>query len=141
VGRWETYYHLVWATKSREPVIDEAGAAIVKQSFKRTCHEAGVIIRAIGVMPDHVHLALSIPPRWAVSTIVRNLKVEATHAIRNASGLPYAGSFSWQHEFGTFTFGAASLDDVVRYLENQREHHAASKLRPRFEQISSPGAG
>lgn len=137
MGRWETYYHLVWATKNREPMIDDTGETILKRSFQRTCHEANVIVRAIGIMPDHVHLVLSIPPRWAVSTIVRNLKVEATHAMRNASTVPYASNFSGQHEFGTFTFGAASLDDVVRYVENQREHHAASRLRPLFEKISS----
>jgi len=137
MGHWETFYHLVWATKGREPMIDSPGEDIVSRSFRRTCQEADVIVRAIGIMPDHVHLVLSIPPRWSVSAVVRHLKVEATHAIRNAAHLPYAGSFSWQHEFGTFTFGEASLKTIVGYVENQRRHHASNELRHRYERISS----
>ena len=135
MGFWETYYHLVWATKERHPFIDDAGAALINRSFHQTCHDAGVILRAVGIMPDHVHLVLSIPPRWAVSQIVRDLKVSATHAINREQNLPYAGTFAWQHEFGTFTFGTASLDDVIHYVLNQREHHEMKRLRPRFEQI------
>jgi putative transposase len=137
VGHWETFYHLVWATKGPEPMIDPLGEAIVIRSFRRTCQEMGVIVRAIGIMPDHVHLVVSIPPRWAVSAVVRNLKVEATHAIRNAVNLPYAGSFSWQNEFGTFTFGEASLETIVRYVANQRKHHASNSARRRYERISN----
>jgi putative transposase len=139
VGFWETYYHLVWATKQRFPYIDDAGAVLVNRSFHQTCQEAGVILRAVGIMPDHVHLALSIPPRWAVPQVVRELKVSATHAINSEHNLPYAGTFAWQHEFGKFTFGTASLEDVVHYVQNQREHHSMNRLRPRFEQIDRRG--
>jgi putative transposase len=135
VGRWETYYHLVWATKGREPIIDAIGQRVIDRSFRDTCREADVVIRAIGIMPDHVHLALSIPPRWSVSEIVKELKISATHSVRKSLHLPYAGSFMWQHEFGVFTFGRASLENVIEYVENQRQHHASQMIRPVFEQI------
>jgi putative transposase len=136
MGYWETFYHLVWATKERVPIIDTAGEVIIDRSLRHTCREAGVVVQAIGVMPDHIHLALSIPPRWAVSNLVRDLKVSATHAVNTARELPYVDAFAWQHEFGVFTFGRASLENVIAYVEHQREHHAANTLRTRFEQIS-----
>ena len=136
---WETFYHLVWSTKGREPIIDPMGERVIDGSFRRTCREASVIVRAIGIMPDHVHLALSIPPRWAVSELVKDLKISATHMVRRSPELPYADAFAWQHEFGVFTFGGGALERVVEYVENQRRHHADQTTRPMFEQISHPG--
>jgi len=130
VGYWEAYYHLVWATKGREPIIDHVGERVIEGSFRRTCREADVIVRELGIMPDHVHLALSIPPRWSVSELVKELKVSATHMVRRTPELPYAQSFAWQHEFGMFTFGRASQERIIDYVRNQREHHAKQTLNP-----------
>ncbi len=130
---WRTFYHLVWGTRDRVPLIDEERAAILQRSFRATCHEAGAIVHAIGIMPDHVHLAVSIPPRIAVSDFVRHLKGSASHLVNHAA---VAGDpdFAWQGEYGVMTFGERSLPQVVAYVENQAHHHADNLAWPTFEQ-------
>lgn len=140
MGYWETFYHLVWATKDRLPVIDASRQTIIDRSFRHTCREGGAVVHAVGIMPDHVHLAISIPPRWSVSNLVRDLKISATHAVNRDPNAVFRGTFAWQPEFGVFTFDASRLEYVVAYVLNQREHHAATTIRPRLEQSDRDGA-
>jgi REP element-mobilizing transposase RayT len=133
VGYWETYYHLVWTTKNREPFLRGRVEALVDRCFRDISEELGTMLRAIGNMDDHVHIAVSIPPRTAIPTYVREIKIRSTHAIRSARLLHPDDEFSWQREYGLFTFGRQSLDDVVGYVKNQRHHHLTGTTRPYFE--------
>ena len=81
---WRLFYRLVWATKERRPLIDAVVATAVVRSLRATCDEPGVRVFAIGMMPDHVHVAVSIPPRLALADFVRRLKGASSYA---ANGL------------------------------------------------------
>jgi putative transposase len=133
VGYWETYYHLIWSTKLREPWLSPEIEPVVVNCVRNVADDYGALMRAIGVMDDHVHLAVSIPPRLSIPTFVREAKTRSTKLINSSRLLERQGTFSWQHEYGIFTFGRQSLDDVVSYVLNQREHYAAGTLRPYFE--------
>ena len=91
-------------------------------------------VHAVGVMPDHVHVALSIPPSIAVSTVVKNLKGKSSRQLGRqewGSDLPWPG---WQGSYGVLTFGDRSMKDVVYYVLNQEKHHRDQTLRDLFEQ-------
>lgn len=90
---WRLFYHLVWATRNREPLISDEAWAIVNRSFKLTSEDVGIVAHAIGFMPDHVHLSVSIPPTVAITDAVRRLKGASSHGVGRA--LPNAG-FGWQ---------------------------------------------
>ena len=135
MGYWESFYHLIWTTKNREPLIDDQREELLLKSFRATANERHLVIRAIGMVSDHVHVAISIPPSIAVSFAVRDLKTAATHLINNAAPLGDGGIFSWQREFAMFTFGARSLDDIAEYVMNQKHHHSMGTTRPTFERL------
>jgi putative transposase len=132
------FYHLVWATRNREPLIDDERVAVLQRSFRAIAHEHGAMIHAIGIMPEHVHIAVSIPPRIAVSTFVKELKGESSHLLNRAVEQPEGDWFAWQAEYGVISFGERSLPDVVAYVENQEAHHATDELRPTFELTDRP---
>jgi putative transposase len=88
VSRWRLFYHVVWGTKHREPVINEAAADLIRRAIQRTCTDNGVIVHAIGVMPEHVHLAVSIPPRIAIANFVRDVKGSCSHLINRSIQQP-----------------------------------------------------
>lgn len=140
VGYWESFYHFIWTTKNREPFLQGEIETLVQSSVRTVSESSGVLVRAIGSMDDHIHLAVSIPPRIPIPSYIRELKTRTTHAI-NKAHLLYGGDlFSWQREYGMFTFGRQSLDDVVGYVKNQREHHANGTIRPYFEITDSRNA-
>lgn len=135
---WQLYYHLVWATKGREPWIDDDRNGLLVRSFQASCTEMRVLVHAIGIMPDHVHLALSIPPRVAVADFVKTLKGTTSFRLNEDARRDGPARFSWQPEYGVLSFGERSLSDVVRYIENQPAHHAANSLWPTFETTERP---
>ena len=65
VAYWRLFYHLVWSTKKREPSISQDLETVISRSFDLTCDDLELIVHARGFMPDHVHIAVSIPPKVA----------------------------------------------------------------------------
>jgi REP element-mobilizing transposase RayT len=62
VSYWRLFYHMIWSTLHREPLIDERVRAIVERSFRTTFEAVDAIPHAVFMMPDHVHVAVSLPP-------------------------------------------------------------------------------
>jgi putative transposase len=127
---WRLFYHIVWATKGREPLIDAEHEATVTRIVQAVCRESGAVVHAMGFMPDHVHVAVSIPPRIAVSDFVQQLKGGSSYQMNRPDAW-----FRWQPEYGVVSFGERALPDVVAYVQNQRVRHAAEHLWPKFERI------
>ncbi len=132
------FYHVVWATKVRLPTIDPDREATVRRSIRTTCAEYGVPVHAIGVMPDHVHLAVSVPPRVAISNFLYAFKGSSSHLLNHDGTHEHRETFAWQPEYGVISFGERSLPDVVAFVENQAVHHAADSLRPTFAHVERP---
>jgi putative transposase len=75
---WQLYYHVIWATKHRIPFIADAMIAPIEQSIIHTSRELGVIVHAVGVMPDHVHVFAQVPPSLTVARVVGRREVEGS---------------------------------------------------------------
>src|SRR3954447_4760558 len=139
---WRLFYHLVWGTKNREPLIDDEREATIRRSLRTTCDKHHAIVHAIGVMPDHVHLAVSTPPIIAIADCMRVLKGSSSHLLNHAGLSPMSSqSFEWQAEYGVVSFGEASLERIVAYVENQRQHHTDHTFISLFEHMERPYPG
>ena len=53
---WRIFYHLIWATKQREPLLNERVEAMVYGVILNKAKELGIIIHAIGGVEEHVHV-------------------------------------------------------------------------------------
>ena len=138
---WRLFCHLVWGTKARESLIDDERADVIERSIRAACHEMGVIVHALGGMPDHRHLAVSIPPRLAIADFMRRIKGESSHLLNHSAGRDGGSWFGWQAEYGAISFGDGSLPRIVAYIQNQAEHHAANTLWPSLELTNRPRPG
>ncbi len=86
-------------------------------------------------MPDHIHVVCSIPPSLALSTCIAELKGASSHFIND--DVLNAKVFYWQSGFGALTVSAGHLTNAVAYANNQKEHHAAGRLRAVLEDIGT----
>jgi REP-associated tyrosine transposase len=134
---WQHYCHLVWGTKLREPMIDEEIAAVIARSVQSTCNDHRATLHATGIMPDHVHLAVSIPPSLAISDFVRFVKGLSSFELNKANRIERLNRFGWQAEYGLISFGERLLDAVVTNVNHQAAHHAEHTLWPTFEILES----
>jgi putative transposase len=134
---WRLFYHLVWATKNREAIIGSTEERLIERSFRLTFDDLGLDARALGLMPDHVHLIVSIPPSIAVSEAVKRLKGASSRALNDAAmTLSNNLTFAWHREYGALSVGERALPLAIDYVLHQKEHHASGNLLGALERIS-----
>jgi putative transposase len=119
VAFWRLFYHFVWSTKNRQPLIGADVEASLHNVMAAKATKLGAIVHAVGGVEDHVHLAVSVPPKLSLSDFVSQVKGNSSHFANHELGFPFA----WQAEYGVVSFGGKQLDVVVKYVKNQRQHH------------------
>jgi putative transposase len=128
------HYHLVWATRDREPLINGEAERIIHSRLHIKAHELRLVIHAIGGVDDHLHVVLSIPPALAVAHCTKHLKGASARAVNQE--VPADSRFGWQGEYGAVTLGERSLPSAIDYVRNQREHHTRGTLIGWYETIN-----
>ena len=136
----QCFYHVIWATKHRTPCLRADDAGQIEAVIRTSSREHGVIVHAVGMVADHIHVAASIPPSLAVSEMVRRWKGRSSHLI-NSHRLPDTATFAWQQGYGVLTFGRKSLPDVVAYVLNQEARHRSGDLWAGLERTECRRAG
>src|SRR5688572_6461733 len=102
---WRLFYHLVWATHDRCPLLSTpATMQAVERSLGGICQDLQIKVHAIGTMPDHVHLACSIPPSVSVASAVKRLKGVSSHDLNQTIYSKTEIVFAWQAEYGVYSF-------------------------------------
>ncbi|MBI5762209.1 MAG: IS200/IS605 family transposase [Planctomycetes bacterium] len=134
----EINLHITWHVKDNTPVLID--------SIENRCHHylrhralqtSGVIVHEVGGMPDHVHLAVSLPPTLLISEWIGELKGASSHYIN--SKIANRKVLAWQTGYGVVSFGSKDLPWVVSYIRNQKEHHAQRTTQERLEMIERFG--
>ena len=131
---WRLFYHAVWSTKDRQPLIDPAWEKDLYGYLWGKATALECIPHAINGMPDHLHMVLSIPPRLAVAATIGQLKGASSHHINEQY---LQGVFAWQEEYSIFSISESALDKVVGYVNHQKQHHAKRTLIDRLEATSA----
>ena len=134
---WRNYYHLVWAIKNREPLIQPEYEAQIYGYIVNKGAELGVFSYAIGGCADHIHIIAAVPPKHAVAYVVKNLKGASSfyvnHVIRPANF-----TFAWQKGYGCLTLGETQLPDAEAYVQRQKQHHeiqTTNRWLERYEEL------
>jgi putative transposase len=131
---WVCYYHAVWSTKNRAAVITPEMEAIIINAVQRKSAKMECIIQTINTAHDHIHVAVSIPPKVAVSDWIAQVKGLSSHEV-NANFPDLERHFSWQGGYGVLTFGAKQLHFITEYIRRQKEHHAAGTIVDYLEKM------
>ena len=79
--KWTCKYHIVFAPKFRRKIIYKQIRADIGHILSELCKRKGVEIIAAECMPDHVHMFVSIPPKYSVSEIMGYLKGKSSMMI------------------------------------------------------------
>jgi len=115
-------YHIVFATKGREPFLSAEHLPRVQEYIGGILRNLDAKLLAAGGAADHIHLAASLHPLLAVADAVRTVKCNSTNWIRDAC--PRSRGFAWQDGYAAFSVSKSALPQVERYLAGQTTHHA-----------------
>ncbi len=128
----QLYFHLVWATYDREPLIRPSDEARLFGAMVSKTEELRCKVVAFGGVEDHVHLLVRVRPVVAVAGLVQEIKGASSH-LMNAE-IERADKFRWQGAYGAFTVSPRAVPAVKRYVRSQKEHHRAGTLHDEWEQ-------
>jgi REP element-mobilizing transposase RayT len=70
----QLYYHFIWATHSREPLIDRAWRPQLLEIINQEAKTRGGAPIRHNAMPDHTHLLVGLPPSVLVSEFIGQVK-------------------------------------------------------------------
>jgi putative transposase len=126
----ELYYHLIWATREREPRITPHLETELYGYIRGKCTELNVFVHALDGVEDHTHLVCSLPPALSVAEFLHKIKGASSHFANQFSGT--TGTF-WQPGYGALTFARRDLARVVVYVNNQKQRHRDGTLSPKME--------
>ena len=117
-------YHIVFVTKYRRKVLSGEIETYVKERIQNICEQQQWQQLALEVMPDHVNLFVSAPPKVAPLTIATTIKSCLTvDVFKQFNGLKQScfwgsGLFSRGCYYGSA--GAVSSVIIQKYIENQK---------------------
>ena len=88
---------------------------------------------AISGMPDHIHFLIGMKPTCCLSDLVREIKKSTSVYIKENKLTPF--KFQWQEGFGAFSYSHSSLDNVIHYIMNQKQHHTHKTFKQEYEEF------
>ena len=123
-GAYHHQYHIVWIPKYRKRILQgELKKFIEKRLFDIQEHHPDVEIEKYSIRQDHLHLVMSIPPKYSVSTIVGKIKANTSREIRKH--FDWVKKIYWGNEFWSpgFFSSTVGIDEEVikRYVEFQEK--------------------
>lgn len=113
--------HIVFGTKLRSPWISETWEAELFRYIGGIVGAKDCVLEAIGGMPDHVHLLVGLRADLSVAELMRLVKANSSKWINDHRRID--GVFAWQAGYAAFSVSQSGVEDVRRYIHNQKEHH------------------
>ena len=120
--RWECKYHIVFIPKYRRKQLFGHIRRELGEVFHRLARQKESVVEEGHIMPDHVHMMISIPPKYAVAQVVGYIKGKsAIHIARQFSGRRrnYVGQHFWARGYFASTVGRDEA--VIRSYMRQQE--------------------
>ena len=136
----EINLHITWHVKDDVPALRDDLEMQTHRCLRGLVIQApGVFFHAIGGTDDHVHLVATIPPTLLISEWIGRLKGSSSHYINQE--IANRKALEWQSKYGVVSFGTRDLPWVLKYVKDQREHHAKGRTHERLERTEIEADG
>jgi putative transposase len=113
--------HFVFSTKDRLPMITADLKPRLWSYMSGIINNLGGEALAINGMADHAHLLVLLPPTIAMAESLRTLKANISKWVHE--NWREQSKFTWQSGYSAFSVSKSGIKDVLRYIDNQEEHH------------------
>ena len=118
---YKNQYHIIFCPKYRRKVLINGVDVRLKELLYEIAAEKDVEIKALEVMPDHVHMFVEFDPRMSVHDVIKRFKGKTSHILREE--FPFLKSklpSLWTRSYFCCTVGHISEDTIKKYVESQK---------------------
>ena len=135
---YECKYHIVFCPKYRQRIFNEAIAEYTQQQIYELCRQKEQVeILELNIQPDHIHVVVSIPPKYSISEFMGYLKgklaLRLFHQYEQL-GKRYWGRHLWSRGYCVSTVGLDE-DKIRKYVkwQEQKEKQEEATQRRMFD--------
>ena len=125
------YFHLIWGTQDREPLISKKIERRIFRCIVGQVQKLGCEVLAINGVPDHIHMVVKLKSTIPVATLIKQSKGVSAKFINEH--LVENNKFRWQSGYGAFTVSRWDLPMIINYVKKQKEHHLEGELLEELE--------
>ena len=121
--KWECKYHVVFIPKCRRKVLYKELRMHLGEVFRQLAKQKESRIEEGHLMPDHVHMMISIPPKHAVSQVIGYIKGKSAIHLARVYGerkKNFVGQHFWARGYYVSTVGRDE-EAVRKYIREQEE--------------------
>ena len=135
--QWNCKYHIVFAPKYRRKVFYASKRLEIGQILRQLCEWKGITIIEAEVCPDHIHMLVEIPPKYAVSSVMGFLKGKSSLMIYQKWAnmrYQYRNREFWCKGYYVDTVGKntkAIKEYIANQLKSDQESDQLSMFDPR----------
>ena len=125
--KWMCKYHIVFTPKYRRKVIYNQYKEDIRDIIKILCKYKGVEIIEGHLMPDHIHMLVSIPPKYSISQFMGYLKGKSALMIYDKHAnlkYKYGNRHFWAEGYYVSTVGLNEAT-IKKYIQEQEKHDIA----------------
>ncbi len=123
-------FHCVFSTKERRRMIDEELQDRLWPYVGGIARENKMKALAVGGTDDHAHILLSLPSMLNVAKAVQLIKGGSSKWVHDE--FASHRNFAWQEGYGAFSIGISQVEETIRYIASQREHHHKRTFQEEF---------
>ena len=118
---YRCHYRVVWCPKYRRKVLIGPIETRLKEILRQACQEYQAEVEELEVMPDHVHMLVSVDPQFGIHRLVKLLKGRSSRFLRQEfPALKRKVPSLWTNSYFVGTTGGAPLSIIYQYIEQQK---------------------
>ncbi len=129
----QIYLQIVFCVKGRQNLILENHREEIHKYITGIVQNRECKMLAIYCMPDHTHILIGLKPSILIADLVRDIKSSSSRFINDNNWIK--GKFSWQEGYGVFSYSRSHIDNVVKYILNQEEHHKKRTFKEEYIEL------
>ena len=126
--KWDCKYHVVILPKYRQKVLFGKLRRRIGEILRELCRQKEVELVEGKAMPDHIHMLLSVPPRYSIAMILGYLKgksaIRIHRELMKTKGTLFGRSF-WSRGYCVSTVGL-NQEEIQLYIREQEKHERST---------------
>ncbi|NOQ28014.1 MAG: IS200/IS605 family transposase [Bacteroidales bacterium] len=126
----QIYIQLVFAVKGRTSLISPRWEEELFKYITGIVQNKGQKMLVINGMPNHIHFFIGMKPSCCLSDLVKEVKKSSNIFIKEKKFTK--NKFEWQEGYGAFSYSHSALDNVISYINHQKEHHRKKSFKEEY---------
>lgn len=129
----QIYLHIVFAVQNRTSLIQPEWKNELYKYITGIIQNNGHKLIAINGVSNHLHIAVGYKPHQLIPDLLQDIKTNSSKWINERKFI--RGKFNWQSGYGAFSFSHSQIDVIVKYINNQEQHHKRKTFRDEYTEM------